>query len=126
MKTIQTVLQTLAMAEARACFGGRTGVAKVSRKVVGNVKYDTPQEVYRVEYTKTTNYNLVDLYHFGTKTLSLALGFGDDKHITHVYGESRTDADSINTVLHREGFTERYTYKPVNGGFQEVEVSEYV
>jgi hypothetical protein len=61
------------------------------------------------------------LYHYGTLTAEVWLA--DTPQVLHVYGQSRSDADSVNTFLDYFGIKERYTYRPVNGGFQEVEAN---
>lgn len=74
--------------------------------------------MYRVEYIKGgLAGDTVSLYHYGTKTCEVWLA--DTPQVLHVYGESRSDADSVNTFLNYFNIAERYTYKPVNGGFQE-------
>lgn len=71
------------------------------------------QEVYRIEYSKV--FNVVRLYHYGTKTCAIDLS---SKVITHIYGESQSDADSIYTFIeYFTGNTVYLGYKPVNGGF---------
>lgn len=37
------------------------------------------------------------------------------------YGESRSDADALNTVCALFGMPDRFTFRPVNGGFKKVE-----
>ena len=71
------------------------------------------QEIYRIEYSEV--YNVVTLYHYGTKTCAIDLS---NNEITSIYGESQSDVNSIGTFIYY--FTKRYVsigYKPVNGGF---------
>lgn len=71
-------------------------------------------------------HNFLNVYHYGTKILTLGweqAGWRNvsDVVVTHVYGISRSDADAINSVLEYFGVRgERYTYRPVNGGFMRV------
>lgn len=68
-------------------------------------------EVYRVENDGQT----VSLYHYGTLTASIEL---ESMRLVAIYGESRSDADSVSTFLMWLGFEDFYfSYKPVNGGF---------
>jgi len=66
------------------------------------------------------------IYHWGTLILEVEEHktknkWYKDQYINKVYGESVSDARGINAVLEHLGiYTRRYTFKPVNGGFQEV------
>lgn len=57
------------------------------------------EEVYRMEFHRN-NYQ-VTLYHYETKTLQLELLPTGKPIITYFYGESKSDADSMNTLLYR-------------------------
>jgi len=64
------------------------------------------------------------IYHWGTLILEineLSAGVNYQYKVTKVYGQSVSDARGINAVLQYFGIYDKlYTYKPVNGGFQEV------
>lgn len=69
------------------------------------------QEVYRVE----NNGKTVSLYHYETLTAKVDL---ENMQLIEVYGESRSDGDSVATFLSDLGFKNfDFGYKPVNGGF---------
>lgn len=77
---------------------------------------------YKKEEQRIETYTII---HYGTPILvikrvgSLMKGYKQDIHYT--YGESKSDADAINAVLQYFGInSKRFTFKPVNGGFQEV------
>lgn len=111
MRTVRTVEQLIERAERN-----KDGVAIARRRIVGNVKYDTPQEVYRVEVDRAAD--IVRLFHFKTLTVELPRVWRGKP--LFVYGESTSDADSVNTFLAYYGIDRRFTYRPVNGGFIEV------
>ena len=78
---------------------------------------------YKKEEQKDETYTII---HYGTPILiikrvgSLMKGYNQVIHYT--YGESKSDADAINSLLQYFGInSKRFTFKPVNGGFQEVE-----
>lgn len=57
--------------------------------------------------------NKTNLYHYGTLTASIVAG-----KVTHLYGQSVSDVDSINTFLEANGINGYwFSYRPVNGGF---------
>ncbi|UNY39969.1 hypothetical protein KLEB273_gp130 [Bacillus phage vB_BauM_KLEB27-3] len=56
------------------------------------------EEVYRMEFHRD-NYQIT-LYHYETKTLQLQLSSNSQPVIADFYGESKSDADSMNTLLH--------------------------
>lgn len=69
------------------------------------------QEVYRVE----NNGKTVSLYHYETLTAKVDL---ENMQLIEVYGESRSDSDSVATFLSELGFKNfDFGFKPVNGGF---------
>ena len=76
----------------------RTGVAKR-----GNWKVEFDGGVY-------------SYFHYGKKILEVS-GFGK---VFDFYGQSRSDADAINAMCYYHGACERFTFKPVNGGFMQV------
>lgn len=128
MKTITTILSLLEKAKAKAEKSAEgTGYAVVNRRERyynwgGGVTVGDLKEVYRVEYIKGgLAGDTVNLHHYETHTAEVWLA--DTPQVLHVYGESRSDADSINTLLHELGAKERYTFRPVNGGFQETEAN---
>lgn len=66
-------------------------------------------EVYKI----TKMDGATTLLHYGTKTLEVEYG-----EIRHLYGLSRSDVDSINTLLHNLNIHSFHVgFKPVNGGF---------
>lgn len=67
------------------------------------------REVYSIERRN----GVITLLHYGTKTLEIEHG-----KIRHIYGLSRSDVDSINTLLDNLNIDSfRVGFKPVNGGF---------
>ena len=69
------------------------------------------QEVYRVE----NNGKTVSLYHYEILTAKVDL---ENMQLIEVYGESRSDGDSVATFLSELGFKNfDFGFKPVNGGF---------
>ncbi|CAD0300692.1 hypothetical protein [Enterococcus phage 163] len=103
-KKVGTVITLMKRAE-------RKGVAikrarQRDRWGVGDLK-----EVYRVENDGKT----VSLYHYETLTAKVDL---ENMQLIEVYGESRSDGDSVATFLSELGFKNfDFGYKPVNGGF---------
>lgn len=65
-------------------------------------------------YSIVNNGKSLELYHYETLTLDIDL---TNRVIRYIYGESRSDCDSINTLLKLYGFNCKTGYKPVNGGF---------
>lgn len=108
-KTIETVRTLVERAE-------RKGTAiKRKRGEYGGMGFygETPElvEVYRVE----NDGKHVELYHYETLTAKVDI---ENKKIVSVYGESRSDADSVETFLHELGIENVYFgFRPVNGGF---------
>lgn len=125
MKTIGTVLNLIEKAQARANKSPEgTGYAVQNRRERhynwgGGVTVGDMREVYRVDVLKDgMSGDTVQLYHYGTLTAEVWIA--SEPALIHAYGESRSDADSVNTFLDYFRIGKRYTYKPVNGGFQEV------
>lgn len=113
MKTIGIVQKLITLAAVRADNNGNKGTGIAVTKRNG-------REVYRVQFEKGgLAGDTAVLYHYGTPTAEVWLS--DTPQLLDVYGESRSDADSVNTFLAQLGIDKRYTYKPVNGGFMEVE-----
>lgn len=108
-KTIKTVRTLIERAE-------RKGSAVIrKRDEYGGMGFysETPEmvEVYRVE----NDGKHVELYHYETLTAKVDI---ENKKIVSVYGESRSDADSVETFLHELGVENVYFgFRPVNGGF---------
>lgn len=66
-----------------------------------------------VLYSVRKNDSSVTMVHYGTTTLEVK-----DGEIHQLYGISRSDVDSINTLLDKLGInTFHVGFKPVNGGF---------
>lgn len=64
-------------------------------------------------YTVRKNDSSVTMIHYGTTTLEVK-----DGEIHQLYGISRSDVDSINTLLLKLGINTLHVgFKPVNGGF---------
>ncbi|UVD43065.1 hypothetical protein [Enterococcus phage TJE1] len=103
-KTIETVITLMERAEKKGVAIKRA--RQRDRWGVGEL-----QEVYRVE----NNGKTVSLYHYETLTAKVDL---ENMQLIEVYGESRSDSDSVATFLSELGFTNfDFGYKPVNGGF---------
>lgn len=119
MKTIETVLCLIDSAKERATSDNLVGVAKDNRTYYYGNGGSERVEVYRVEYDMTNvACDAVRLYHYETLMAEVEL-WSHGAELRHVYGESRSDADSVNTFLAEFGIAERYTFKPASGGFQE-------
>ena len=107
MKNIKTVTELMERAE-------KNGVAAIRRRqryMEGMMGTGNLVEVYRVE----NNGKIASLYHYQTLTASVDL---ENMELIRVYGESRSDADSINTFLSWLGLEYfEFGFKPVNGGF---------
>lgn len=99
MKIIKTVDNLIERAE-------RNGASQASRNGV---------QVYATEANNMRG-GMFRLFHYGTETVTLKHA---DSHavLIGVYGESVSDADSINTVMHYYGIPVRFGFRPVNGGF---------
>lgn len=112
MKYIQTIATLIERAS-------RNGAAKISRRseygmgwFYSNEKAPL-QEVYRVEFDKNTDQ--WKLFHY--ETLTAWVDLKENKILT-IYGESRSDADSLETFFHELGMDNlSFGYRPSNGGF---------
>ncbi|WFZ97329.1 hypothetical protein [Enterococcus phage PEF1] len=103
-KTIETVITLMKRAEKKGVAIKRA--RQRDRWGVGEL-----QEVYRVE----NNGKTVSLYHYETLTAKVDL---ENMQLIEVYGESRSDSDSVATFLFELGFKNfDFGFKPVNGGF---------
>lgn len=109
-KTIKTVRTLIERAE-------RKGTAVIRKRGEYGMGYlynsgvSDLQEVYRVE----NDGKHVELYHYETLTAKVDI---ENNKIVSVYGESRSDADSVETFLHELGVENVYFgFRPVNGGF---------
>lgn len=128
MKSIGTVLNLIELAEKRAAKSGSGEATRNKRERYynwgGGVTVGDMQEVYRVECElrgRGVGFDLYKLYHYGTLTANVVVNNDGTPVARYVYGESRSDADSVNTFLDYFGIDTQYTYRPVNGGFMEVE-----
>lgn len=78
--------------------------------------YAGPAGELREKFAITYNGDRATLRHWGTQTLELDL---ENKKVTKWYGESASDASSMNWFLRENGITDCYfSFRPVNGGFQ--------
>lgn len=103
-KKIETVITLMKRAE-------RKGVAIKRARQRDMWGVGDLQEVYRVE----NNGKTVSLYHYETLTAKVDL---ENMQLIEVYGESRSDGDSVATFLSELGFKNfDFGFKPVNGGF---------
>lgn len=103
-KKIETVITLIKRAE-------RKGVAIKRARQRDMWGVGDLQEVYRVE----NNGKTVSLYHYETLTAKVDL---ENMQLIEVYGESRSDGDSVATFLSELGFKNfDFGFKPVNGGF---------
>jgi hypothetical protein len=78
-------------------------------------------EVWAAEWKSDGIRRGLNIWHYGTLIAHFA---GTESsyvvQLLYVYGESRSDADAINALCELIGEKRRFTFKPVNGGFQEV------
>lgn len=103
-KKVETVITLMKRAESKGKAIKRA--RQRDRWGVGDL-----QEVYRVE----NNGKTVSLYHYETLTAEVDL---ENMQLIEVYGESRSDSDSVATFLSELGFKNfDFGFKPVNGGF---------
>lgn len=103
-KKVETVITLMKRAESK----GKAIKRARQRDMwgVGDLK-----EVYRVENDGKT----ISLYHYETLTAKVDL---ENMQLIEIYGESRSDGDSVATFLSELGFKNfDFGYKPVNGGF---------
>ncbi len=59
------------------------------------------------------------IYHYGTEIARISDRNGYWE-LHYYYGESKSDADALNGFCSYFGIPKRFTYRPVNGGFQEI------
>ncbi|AYJ73373.1 hypothetical protein EFV12PHI1_125 [Enterococcus phage EfV12-phi1] len=103
-KTVETVITLMKRAEKK-------GVAIKRARQRDMWGLGELQEVYRVE----NNGKTVSLYHYETLTAKVDL---ENMQLIEIYGESRSDGDSVATFLSELGFKNfDFGFKPVNGGF---------
>ena len=103
-KTLKTVITLMKRAERKGVAIKR--VREQDTWGVGDLK-----EVYRVENNSKT----ISLYHYETLTAKVNL---ENMQLIEIYGESRSDSDSVATFLSELGFKNfDFGFKPVNGGF---------
>lgn len=94
MKRIKTVSNLIEKAENK-------GFARINGKYYGGQKME--------KYAVTIKDGTLELRHWGTVTLELDL---IDNKISYYYGESKSDADSINTVLDYFNIKDKASYRP--------------
>lgn len=99
MRKIKTVTNLIEKAQEK-------GFAKINGKYYGREKME--------KYAVTIEDGKLELRHWETVTLELDLS---KKKIEYYYGESKSDADSINTVLDHFGIDGKATYRPSIGKF---------
>lgn len=94
-------------------------VSKVYTDYYGNKLYE-PEEKYRVDVYKHNGAEIIDLYHYGTPTLSIKNNNGKYT-ITDLYGQSVSDRDSIMYILSLVTKSEYsplgLTFRDTKGGF---------
>lgn len=95
--------------------GGKIGEASLNGRMsfmfgaVGELR-----EKYNVTVMDVEGKPRVYLRHWGTTTLTVQL---DTKEILHLYGESVSDRDSINTLLYELGMEAGCRFFPSTGDF---------
>ena len=99
MRKIKTVTNLIEKAQGK-------GFARINGKYYGGEKME--------KYAVTIENGKLELRHWETVTLELDLV---DNKITSYYGESKSDADSINTVLDHFNVEGKATYRPSIGKF---------
>lgn len=113
MKKIQLIVDLLERAEKKGA-----AVKRARRRNDWGYSYvlGDLEEVYRVVDNRVDGPNkTVSLFHYGTLIARVDL---KSMRLVDIYGESRSDVDSINTFLTEFGFENfSFGFKPVNGGF---------
>ena len=94
MRKIKTITNLIEKAEEK-------GFARINGKYYGGRKME--------KYAVSIENGKLELRHWETTTLELDLV---DKKITSYYGESKSDADSINTVLDYFNIEGKASYRP--------------
>ena len=94
MKKIKTVINLIEKAEEK-------GFAKINGRYYGGQKME--------KYAVAIENGILQLRHWETVTLELDIY---DKKISYYYGESKSDADSINTVLDYFNIKGQASYRP--------------
>ena len=129
MKKNKTIIQLIDRANNR-----NDGYAKLSRQgeivyeVVAERKSFKPSQIVDLGHVKLERIiKVFRLYHYETLICHVELDTTVrdqpvlNREIVKIYGESKSDADAINTMLDYLGFKgETYTFRPVNGGFQKI------
>lgn len=116
MKRIQAVVNLIEKAKRKQLWNneGEAVLNRNGREVYAVRAYivDTPKE-YGLGY---------ELFHYGTLTARITEDLTDSRaepRLVYNYGESRSDADSVNTFCDELGVPNRFGYRPVNGGWYE-------
>lgn len=100
MRKIKTITNLIKKAENK-------GFARINGKY-----YDGGRKMEK--YAVSIENGKLELRHWETTTLKLDLV---NKKISYYYGESKSDADSINTVLDHFNIEGRASYRPSIGKF---------
>lgn len=95
MRKIKTVANLIEKAKNK-------GFARINGKY-----YDGGQKMEK--YAVTIENGILELRHWGTTTLELDIY---ENRINYYYGESKSDADSINTVLDYFSIKGKASYRP--------------
>lgn len=119
MKRIKAVASLIEKARERMLANpeGNHGWAVLKRD--GVEVYEVFAEVADTEREFALVYSL---FHYGTLTARIEtdLTKGDAApELVYNYGESRSDADSVNTFCDELGVLNRFGFRPVNGGWYE-------
>lgn len=91
MKFIKTVDQLATRAD-----NNKKGFARLNGRYLDDVYYTNELEE---KYSVTKQDNMVELKHWGTTTAKVELVPNGLNEIKYLYGQSRSDADSIGTFL---------------------------
>lgn len=111
MKTIKLIEKLRDQAIARA-HKSQDGFGSAEHTRMGT-------EVYSVTALLRDGIDLYTLRHYGTVIAQVSIQpLQTSYRLVKVYGESRSDADAINTFIAEFSIKDRYTFKPKNGGFQ--------
>lgn len=99
MKLIKTISNLYAKAKERET-ETEVGVANINGRM--NLGYVSGLGRIQVKYAIVVNGDIVNLIHWGTRTLEVNTA---TKEILYHYGESNSDRDSINTLLYEVGMS---------------------